>query len=403
MEDKIIPITTVFDCLSGNSGLTEEFIYTKITDEGLRYEILSSSTLGTTKLGYIPECSLSNNKTLRVFERKAGILVARNGKAGQMSYLKSGNYTINDHAYILSLRGDFKRANGIKNCDDERKFLLWFICSYQSEVYEFASKTDNATWNKTDFLKMNIVIPSKEEISKVSKLYEDCLQSMERIQQILKQIDELHSKSVMTSDIMSEGEIAINKLLRYVSRNDSLSEEGIYHRLPAQNDSENIKVLSGSSENLVYGMISLNTSNIHILDRRQGLHVVSRGCAGKITFLPIGRYATNTNAFLFYLNPERKLELRITNEQEEETYLKFLRSYLQPIFSDASSESDLSVFPLTELMRNLTIPLFLYSEQMKQMVEEYNIIDDYKICLESILDSLDSLMHKYILLSSQNN
>ena len=114
-----ISVTQVFNCLSGNSGLTEEFIYTKINKVGTPYEVLSSSTLETTKLGFIPKCTLNNNNELKVFEQKQGILVARNGKAGQMTYLKPGNYTINDHAYIFNLRDDFKREYDVTSFDDD--------------------------------------------------------------------------------------------------------------------------------------------------------------------------------------------------------------------------------------------------------------------------------------------
>jgi len=107
--------------------LTEEFIYTKLATKGTLYEVLSSSTTGMTRLGFVPMCVLDNDRTLRVFEGKHGILVARNGRAGQMTYLKPGNYTINDHAYILSVRDDFKKVANISTPDDERRFLLWFI------------------------------------------------------------------------------------------------------------------------------------------------------------------------------------------------------------------------------------------------------------------------------------
>lgn len=396
---KTIAVTSVFDCMSGNSGLTEEFIYTKLATKGTLYEVLSSSTTGMTRLGFIPMCILDNDRTLRVFEGKHGILVARNGRAGQMTYLKPGNYTINDHAYILSVRDDFKKVTNISTPDDERRFLLWFICTFQSRVYEFALKTDNATWNKTDFLTMSVGIPKAEEIAEIAKLYEDCLNIMDEAQEMSEKITELKSKSINTSDIASKGELPISKVLGYESRNDSLSEEGIYHHLPDKDDKEPIQVLSGSAKNFLYGKVSSATSGIHILDKKNGLHVVSRGRAGNITFLPMGRYATNTNAFLFYMLPELMIEAGITNAEQEVTYLKFLRIYLQPIFYGACSESDLSVFPLTELMKSLTVPLFIYCEGMKHMVEEYDMLDNYEKHLDNISDRLDNLLQKQIVLS----
>ncbi len=396
-------VTSIFNCMSGNSGLTEGFIYTKLTTKGTLYQVLSGATSGMNKLGYIPICMLDNGKALRVFENKHGILVARKGKAGQMTYLKPGAYTINEDAYILSLRDDFKKTNNIASSEDERKFLLWFICVFQSRVYEFSSKSDNATWNKSDFLTMAVSIPRTEEIAEIAQLYEDCLNIMGKAQGISSRIAELRAKSIDTIKVASKGEVSINKVLAYVSRNDSLSEEGIYHHLPDKHDKEPIQVLSGSNKNLFYGKVNSAFSGIHILNNKSGLHVVSRGCAGKITFLPVGKYATNTNAFLFYLLPELMAEAGVTNVEQEDIYLIFLGIYLQPIFYGASSESDLSVFPLTYLMSKMEIPLFVYGEQMRDMVEKYSVIDKYENRLDSILGRLDSLLHKQISLASKDS
>lgn len=104
-QAKDVPISDILDCLSGNSGLTEEVIYQKSQLEGKRYIVLSSSTKEETKLGEIPMCYI-NGKKLKTFEDKEGILVIRNGKAGATFYLEKGKYTINDHAYILYLKDD---------------------------------------------------------------------------------------------------------------------------------------------------------------------------------------------------------------------------------------------------------------------------------------------------------
>ncbi len=387
--------TKVFDCLSGNSGLTEEFIYSKVAQNEPLYQVLSSSTLGTTKLGFIPQCVI-NEKTLKVFEDKQAILVARNGKAGQMTYLKRGKYTINDHAYILSLKEDFKDVLDISTDEQERDFLLWFIHTYQSKFYEYSSTSDNATWNKSDFLKMEIDIPSPQYVSKMAKLYERCLYLLSHIQEAIQKLNDLQSKNIDTMNTENKGDIPIKDLLGYVSRNDALSEEGIYHRLPDKNDREPIRVLSGSSESIYYGMVGSKTSRIHFIDNKQCLHVISRGQAGRITYLKKGKYATNTNAFLFYLLPSIKNKLGISNDEEEMTYLKFLRIYLEPIFCHASSESDLSVFPLTELMENMVMPLFLYGTHMKCVVQKYNILGSYSSALKSLQTRLDSLLLKQI-------
>ena len=185
--------------MSGNTGLTEEFIYTKLATKGDLYEVLSSATTGAAKMGYIPMCVLDTGRPLKVFGAKPGILVARNGKAGQMTYLKTGRYTINDHAYVLSLSDDFKKENHIDTLDSENNFLLWFIFTYQLIIYDFASKSANATWNKSDFFKTTIDIPGHEEIDEIARLYEDSLQVMNRAQQVINRLSDLLRKQVSMS------------------------------------------------------------------------------------------------------------------------------------------------------------------------------------------------------------
>ena len=150
-------------------------------------------------MGYIPMCILDNGRPLKTFEGKPGILVARNGKAGHMTYLKPGRYTINDHAYILSLADDYKREAGIATLSLEGNYLLWFICTHQALLYSFASKTDNATWNKASFSKAQIEVPTQQEIDGIAELYQEALSTMARAQQVIDRLSALLAKQVEPS------------------------------------------------------------------------------------------------------------------------------------------------------------------------------------------------------------
>jgi hypothetical protein len=88
-----------------------------------------------------------------LFCNKYGIHVARLGKGGSMQFLEKGHYITTDKAYILYLTQDFKDKIKITNEAQEKDFLLWFIREYQDLLYDFAPKTDNASWNKTNFMK----------------------------------------------------------------------------------------------------------------------------------------------------------------------------------------------------------------------------------------------------------
>lgn len=181
-QAKDVPVKTILDCLSGNSGLTAELVYNTIPVEGKRYEILSSATQIENKLGRIPKCMI-NNKQIKVFEDKEGLLVIRKGKAGRTILIPPGAYTLNDDAYVLSVKED---------CPYKIS-LLWLSFAYRKEFLSYASSSDNGTWNMTGFFEnVKIDIPSFEEQMKVVAVYQkgldlikEYLNKIERIKQLL--------------------------------------------------------------------------------------------------------------------------------------------------------------------------------------------------------------------------
>lgn len=175
-----VPIASVIEKMSGNSGLTEEFIYHAMQNQGERYIVLSSATEERTKMGEIPLCTI-NNKTLRVFEGREGLLVTRNGKAGMTRFLPKGKYTINDHAYIL-----YNKDTSPYEVD-----LRWLAIQYRREFLSFASSSDNGTWNMTGFFKqLKIDIPIIEEQQVLVKIYD----KLTYVQSVLSGLDVTTSK-----------------------------------------------------------------------------------------------------------------------------------------------------------------------------------------------------------------
>src|SRR5208337_145040 len=162
-QAKDYPISQIVECLSGNSGLTEQVIYQNLCVEGERYLVLSSSTEEETKLGKIPTCQLKSGKPLKVFEDKEGILVIRNGKAGTTFFLEKGKYAITDHAYVLSLRDDCPYKVSLK----------WLMVQYRSRFLEYSSSSDNGTWNMTGFFEnVKIDIPVSGKQNQIVEAYE---------------------------------------------------------------------------------------------------------------------------------------------------------------------------------------------------------------------------------------
>jgi restriction endonuclease S subunit len=186
-QAKKISISDCVDHMSGNSGLTEEFIYNTLQIKGERYQVLSSSTNDRTMMGEVPICKIGNKK-LEVFDKPNGLLVTRNGNAGQTRYLDDGKFTINDHAYILYVKSNCKYKINLK----------WLGIQYRSAFLEYSSSSDNGTWNMTGFFNnVRIDIPSIAEQQKVVELYEKVEKRVALIESLENHFHELLNKKIM--------------------------------------------------------------------------------------------------------------------------------------------------------------------------------------------------------------
>ena len=388
-------VKNIFNCLAGNTGLTEEFVYYSLgKNEPADCKILSSATSEDKMLGYIPHSVIIESK-LKCFYHTQGILVVRKGKAGRMFFLPKGNYVANDDAYILSLKEEFAEQNGLDTEEKQRLFLKYYIYYHQHDMYDYASSSDNGTWNKTGFFQYCCIdLPSIKEIKNLVERYEKCTQINEKLCVLENQIKELYKKNI---SLELEGErVKLKNIFSYISRNDCLSQEGIYKFQPKSDN--HITVLSGATNHIIYGKIDEFTPGIHYLKDRQCLHVVTRGKAGKITYMDKGTYATNTNAFLLFIEKERWKELNIDNEKEEKVYLKYMLLYLQPLLLENCSRADVSVLPLTEVMKQLDVVKVQYNPDMIRVVDAYDRLCRLKKNVEDMCIELDNISDKSIII-----
>ena len=98
-------------------------------------------------------------------------------------YLPSGKYTINDHAYILY----------VKDSSPYEIDLKWLAIQYRSDFLQYASNSDNGTWNMTGFFKqVRIDIPYIEEQKKLVEIYD----KLSVIQDLTNQLNDSISKSL---------------------------------------------------------------------------------------------------------------------------------------------------------------------------------------------------------------
>lgn len=185
-QGKNIIISECIDYISGNNGLTEEFIYQNLQNDSERFIVLSSATEDNTMMGKIPQCVI-NNHPLKVFKEKKGLLVARNGKAGSTKYLPEDNYTINDHAYILF----------VKDSSQYKIDLKWLALQYKTQFLQYASNSDNGTWNMTGFFTYSSIdIPSIDEQLSIVKKYDYLQHRINVIEKIQNQYNALIDKEI---------------------------------------------------------------------------------------------------------------------------------------------------------------------------------------------------------------
>ena len=186
-QAKNIKISTVINYISGNSGLTEEFLYNNIELKGKRYKILSSATQEENMLGEVPYCKIKG-RDIKVFpENKEGLLVIRKGKAGKTIFLKSGLYTLNDDAYILY----------VKDTCPYKIHLKWLSIQYREDFLSYSSSADNGTWNMTGFFNnVSIDIPDYDEQLRIVQLYEKAELMQNKINEINNKLKMLLNKEI---------------------------------------------------------------------------------------------------------------------------------------------------------------------------------------------------------------
>ncbi len=132
-------------------------------------------------MGCISRNAKPNGKKLKIF-RGPAILVARNGYAGSMTYIPSGEFTTNDHAYVLTPKKDW----------EDKINLKWFIHEYQDLFYNLVtSKSDNATFNKEYASRQIVKIPDIDFQNAFVKKIEHIETMITKLSKIEKEVDNL--------------------------------------------------------------------------------------------------------------------------------------------------------------------------------------------------------------------
>lgn len=150
-----VPASVLMGVVSGNSGLTEEYIYSLLLHSGERKYRLLTGSMDVENAIRIHQCQHPKNadRLINVYSGEA-IHVVRKGKAGHVNYLKSGHYTLNDDAYLLIDKGDH----------GYRLSLKWLALAHKQLFQEYSSNSDNGTWNMGGFFEhATFDVPAYEE------------------------------------------------------------------------------------------------------------------------------------------------------------------------------------------------------------------------------------------------
>ena len=154
-QEKNVSAENIFESISGNSGLTEEYLYSIMLHSGDRKFNVLTGSINVTDTQKTYECYKPKNETEKINVLQGeGIHIVRKGKAGAINYLQKGNYTLNDDAYVLVLKKKI----------DYKISLKWFTYTYAHKFKEYSSSSDNGTWNKSGFFEhATFDIPDFEE------------------------------------------------------------------------------------------------------------------------------------------------------------------------------------------------------------------------------------------------
>jgi hypothetical protein len=384
------PISKVVDCLSGNSGLTEQVIYQNICVEGERYLVLSSSTEEETKLGEIPICEVKD-KPLKVFENREGILVVRNGKAGTTFFLEKGKYAITDHAYILAL----------KNACPYEVSLKWLMVQYRWRFLEYSSSSDNGTWNMTGFFdEVNIDIPIFEKQMQLVQIYERMERLSEKTRAIRHLIRFIKEKQIGYPFVDYQGkDVSISEVLSCMSGNSGLTEEYLYSQIQTASE-KTYRILTGSTDFDIpeYTHKCEHPKNatrfISVIEGKPVIHVVRKGKAGSTAYFEKGNYTINDDAYLLFLKDSLQKTL-LSSQKSYQVNLKWLLLELKSRFYDYSSSSDNGTWNKTRFFDEVKVDIPSYAEQ-NQVVAVYDKMENLENTINDLSAKIEDLLKKQV-------
>ena len=189
-QAKSVPISDILDGMSGNSGLTEKFLYSQIQKEEKREYLVLSGSTGFESPQYIHKCThpKRTRELINVIENKEIIHIIRKGSAGHSTYFSKGKFTANDDACLLYRNGKTEYEVNLR----------WLALHMRPVFLDYSSGSDNGTWNRTSFFEnVCIDIPAIDEQNNVDLQYSKLEKIYTRIKKIKKDVDAVFQKDIV--------------------------------------------------------------------------------------------------------------------------------------------------------------------------------------------------------------
>ncbi|MCI8306471.1 MAG: restriction endonuclease subunit S [Lachnospiraceae bacterium] len=290
-------IRECLDIIGGNSGLTESVIYWNPPKNRNRaVTVYSGSTLNTTMLGVVDRETIINGKKIKVLKAPA-IVIVRKGLAGNTKFIENGEFTINDDAYVITVKQRYVGEINIQ-------WLENVIQRYAESC--ITSRGTNATFSKEQFLDLEFEYPSMKEqdeivnvINKINKLKENVSYYIERLKKL--------NSIVISGDVICK--LKAGSIFEIAGGNSGLTEEFIYNNQPTS-EQESVAVFSSSMDEATnMGVVSknavLNGKKIKCFDA-PAVIISRNGQAGKALYIEHGTFTINDHAYVLTVKQSYK-------------------------------------------------------------------------------------------------
>lgn len=387
---------------SKSLDLNENDIYSLIEPDKEYIPVISSKTKDNGIIGYIPKPNInlkdySENAFVNIngvdyfINIKGAITVTKDGYSGFMFLRNCKDYPIFaiSHSYIFSPKKDIN--------------LEWFICKYQSKFTKHNQKGKVNHFTQKIYSKIEIDIPTNDRIQLELKSYSKLKKIENKIDCILEKIDKIINQEI---EFNIKNTYILRDLFSYIGENRGLTETNNYKLQPAH-DSGKVAILGGGGNIISYidekhktipTIIKNEIKQIPLKTTKDVpiFCVITRGDAGSLFLYKPGNYANNPNSYTLYFRNEAKIELGITNIEDEYDYMLLIKNILENKFKNFTSSNALSVFPISEVLKNKEIEIELpyYTKDLKSLITKIKLLKEKELFLKSKKSKIIELLDK---------